>query len=88
MNTFRRPARLILAVAGAVAIVATSVLVVPGLAGAGDGGVAPGVPEPAPRAETPNPDAAVSSPALPYDPNHWTSERMANAKPMPMPTVP
>ena len=43
----------------------------------------------APAAHRPeNPDAAVSSPALPYDPGYWTPERMANAKPMPMPTVP
>ena len=152
MDISWRSARLILAVAGAVVVAATAVLVVPGLAGAGDGGgvarnvpeaapvavepavgsvsapaavgpgsmepvpavgptepapsiepdrgarsgarsgpppapVTPGTPAPAaPRAE--NPDAPVSSPPLPYDPTYWTPERMADAKPMPMPTVP
>ncbi len=31
-------------------------------------------------------DRSVSSPVMPSDPGYWTPERMANAKPMPMPT--
>jgi hypothetical protein len=43
------------------------------------------VPKPAePRSD---PNGSVSSPVLPFDPGYWTPERMANAKPMPMPTV-
>ncbi len=41
---------------------------------------------PTSRAASPDPDTAVSSPALPYDPGYWTPERMASAKPMPMPS--
>ena len=44
---------------------------------------------PAKAAETrsaTDPDAPVSSPVMPPDPGYWTPERMANAKPMPMPT--
>ena len=33
-----------------------------------------------------DPNAAVSSPVLPLAPGYWTPERMAEAKPMPMPT--
>ena len=33
-----------------------------------------------------DPNAAVSSPVLPLVPGYWTPERMAEAKPMPMPT--
>ena len=33
-----------------------------------------------------DPNAAVSSPVLPFEPGYWTPERMADAKPMPMPT--
>ena len=33
-----------------------------------------------------DPSGSVSSPAMPFDPDYWTPERMAEAKPMPMPT--
>lgn len=71
------------------------------LAGPGAGaprsrGSAPDVPaveEPAPASRPPAsgapaqvPDTSVSSPVLPYDPGYWTPERMASAKPMPMPS--
>ena len=48
----------------------------------------PVTPPPAPvsRAPLQDPDAPVSSPALPYDPGYWTPERMASARPMPMPS--
>ena len=42
-------------------------------------------PPPAPAVD---PSGSVGSPALPFDPDYWTPERMAEAKPMPMPTVP
>ena len=33
-----------------------------------------------------DPDTTVSSPVLPMAPGYWTPERMADAKPMPMPS--
>ena len=33
-----------------------------------------------------DPSGSVGSPAMPVDPGYWTPERMAEAKPMPMPT--
>jgi hypothetical protein len=41
---------------------------------------------PATKPASPDPNSSVSSPALPYDPGYWTPERMASAKPMPMPS--
>ena len=41
---------------------------------------------PASKAPAQDPDTAVSSPVLPYDPGYWTPERMASATPMPMPS--
>jgi hypothetical protein len=35
-----------------------------------------------------DPSGSVGSPAMPFDPGYWTPERMAEAKPAPMPTVP
>jgi hypothetical protein len=35
-----------------------------------------------------DPSWSVGSPAMPFDPGYWTPERMAQAKPAPMPTVP
>ena len=40
---------------------------------------------PAPAAD---PNGSVGSPAMPFDPDYWTPERMAEARPMPMPTEP
>ncbi|HEV3398453.1 MAG TPA: hypothetical protein VG693_04100 [Actinomycetes bacterium] len=47
--------------------------------------VAPSAPV-ARATQSKDPDTSVSSPALPYDPGYWTPERMASAKPMPMPS--
>jgi hypothetical protein len=33
-----------------------------------------------------DPSGSVGSPVMPVDPGYWTPERMAEAKPMPMPT--
>jgi hypothetical protein len=44
------------------------------------------VPPPVTDPASPDPNGSVSSPALPYDPGYWTPERMASAKPMPMPS--
>ena len=40
----------------------------------------------APVTASDDPNRPVSSPAMPSDAGYWTPERMANAKPMPMPT--
>ncbi len=74
--------------------------VAPGLPAADDPVAGQGSPPPVPALQEPvspsgppasaagskDPDTSVSSPALPYDPGYWTPERMASAKPMPMPS--
>ena len=40
----------------------------------------------APPAGRVDPSGSVGSPVMPVDPGYWTPERMAEAKPMPMPT--
>ena len=40
----------------------------------------------APPAGGVDPSESVGSPVMPVDPGYWTPERMAEAKPMPMPT--
>jgi len=50
--------------------------------------VAKPAPAPLPPEARSDPNGSVSSPVMPFDPGYWTPERMANAKPMPMPTVP
>lgn len=42
----------------------------------------------APASRVVDPSGSVGSPVMPFDPDYWTPERMAEAKPMPMPTVP
>jgi hypothetical protein len=39
-----------------------------------------------PAAPARDPAGSVSSPVQTFDPGYWTPERMAEAKPMPMPT--
>jgi hypothetical protein len=55
-------------------LVVAALLLVPRLGGA-----------PRPAAD---PGGSVGSPPLAVDPAYWTPERMAEAKPAPMPTVP
>lgn len=60
-------------------VVLTAVLVVAALM------LVPRLDRPAPAGKV-DPSGSVSSPALTVDPDYWTPERMAEAKPAPMPT--
>jgi hypothetical protein len=65
-------------------VVLTAVLVVAALL------LVPRLGAPAPAGKVVDPSGSVGSPVLTVDPDYWTPERMAEAKPapMPMPTVP